>query len=271
MARAAKANAFLRHRGHVIADDIKSRALPIYFARPIVPLTYLLGKWLVVAAYIGVVMLVPNLLSLMLGVLVTGGLQTVGETARLGFDLIVSGVGVMVVGGALILDGRLYRGSQYVAGEIGQMSIDYKGVDGPYGNFGALERCVGHQQIQELAIRRFQEAGRDPKKSAELESLETLVEAARTGDVEATRVWNDVALYLGTALAGAVYLLNPDAIVIGGGVAHAGDVLFDPLKKQLQSTLSKEFWTDLEVKPAELGNDAGIIGSSALAADALDE
>ncbi|MCH8966344.1 MAG: ABC transporter permease subunit [Planctomycetes bacterium] len=87
----------------LIADDIKSRALPIYFARPIVPVTYLLGKWLVVAAYIGVVMLVPNLLSLMLGVLVTGGLQTVGETARLGFDLIVSGVGVMVVGGALIL------------------------------------------------------------------------------------------------------------------------------------------------------------------------
>ena len=53
-------------------------------------------------------------------------------------------------------------------------------------------------------------------------------------------------------------------------MAHAGDVLFDPLKEQLKSTLSEEFWVDLSMRPAELGNDAGIIGSSALAADALD-
>lgn len=175
------------------------------------------------------------------------------------------------VGGALILDGKLYRGSQYVAGEIGQMSIDYKGVDGPYGNHGALERYTGHQQIQEIAVRRFRDAGRRPEKSPELESLETLVEAARNNDTEARQVWADVALYLGTAVASSIYLLNPDAIIVGGGVAHAGDVLFDPLKKQLQSTLSEEFWVDLEVRPAELGNDAGIIGSSALAVDALEE
>lgn len=174
------------------------------------------------------------------------------------------------VGGALILDGSLYRGSQFVAGEIGMMSIDYKGVDGPYGNSGALERYIGHQQIKEIAIRRFRDAGRRPEKSPELESLETLVEAARNGDPQASQVWDDVALYLGTTLASAVYLLNPDAIVIGGGVAHAGEVLFDPLRKQIQSKLSKEFWAKLEVKPAELGNDAGMIGSSALAADALE-
>ncbi|NOY00684.1 MAG: ROK family protein [Verrucomicrobia bacterium] len=174
------------------------------------------------------------------------------------------------VGGALILDGNLYRGSQYVAGEIGQMSVDFKGVDGPYGNHGALERYIGHQQIQEIATRRFRDAGRRPENSPELTSLETLVEAARKGDAQATQVWADVACYLGTALAGVIYLLNPDAIVIGGGVAHAGDVLFDPLEEQLKSTLSEEFWTALKVIPAELGNDAGIIGSSALAADALE-
>ncbi len=173
------------------------------------------------------------------------------------------------VGGAFILDGHLYRGSQFVAGEVGMMSIDYKGVDGPYGNHGALERYIGHQQIKEIAVRRFRDAGRRPEKSPELESLETLVEAARNGDPQASQVWGDVALYLGTTLASVVYLLNPQAIVIGGGVAHAGDVLFEPLRKQIQSKLSKEFWANLEVKPAELGNDAGIIGSSALAADAL--
>lgn len=173
------------------------------------------------------------------------------------------------VGGALILDGHLYRGSQFAAGEIGQMSIDYQGVDGPYGNHGALERYVGHKHIHQLAVRRFRDAGRATDTCPELESLETLVKAARDGDDIAKQVWQDVAIYLGTTLASAIYLLNPDAIVIGGGVAHAGDVLFDPLKEQLKSTLSTEFWTDLKVIPAQLGNDAGIIGSSALAADAL--
>jgi ABC-type transport system involved in multi-copper enzyme maturation permease subunit len=87
----------------LIADDLKSRALPIYFARPVTPLTYLAGKWMVVACYIGLVVLVPNLLALILGTLVTGGLQTFGQTLGLGWDLVVTGIGVMVFGGAVIL------------------------------------------------------------------------------------------------------------------------------------------------------------------------
>lgn len=173
------------------------------------------------------------------------------------------------VGGALILNGQLYRGSQYAAGEIGQMSIDYQGVDGPYGNHGALERYVGHKHIHQMAVTRFREAGRDPDQSPQLESLETLVHAARDGDQISQQIWQDIAIYLGTTLASVIYLLNPDAIVIGGGVAHAGEVLFDPLKEQLKNTLSTEFWNHLKVIPAELGNHAGIIGSSALAVYAL--
>jgi len=87
----------------LIADDLKARALPIYFARPITPLTYLAGKWMVVAFFIGMVVLVPNLLALILGTLVTGGLQTFGQTLGLGWDLLVTGVGVMVFGGAVVL------------------------------------------------------------------------------------------------------------------------------------------------------------------------
>lgn len=87
----------------LIANDVKARALPIYFARPVTPLTYLLGKWMVAAAFIGMVALAPNLLALFLGVLITGGLNTWTQTLALGWDLLVCGLGIMVFGGLVIL------------------------------------------------------------------------------------------------------------------------------------------------------------------------
>lgn len=87
----------------LIAKDLKSRALPIYFAKPVTPSTYLAGKWLVVATFIAAVMLAPNLISLLIGSLVTGGLHTWGQTLGLGLDLFVSGAAVCLVGGAIIL------------------------------------------------------------------------------------------------------------------------------------------------------------------------
>jgi ABC-type transport system involved in multi-copper enzyme maturation permease subunit len=87
----------------LIADDIKARALPIYFAKPITPLTYLVGKWMVVGAFIAVVTAVPNLLSLIIGTVITDGVGTWRQTLDLGWDLLVSGVGVSVVGGMIIL------------------------------------------------------------------------------------------------------------------------------------------------------------------------
>ncbi|MCB1229694.1 MAG: ROK family protein [Verrucomicrobiae bacterium] len=172
------------------------------------------------------------------------------------------------VGGGLILNGELFRGSQYAAGEIGQMSIDYNGVDGPYGNWGALERYVGNQQITQIGVTRFTEAGREVKD--DICSPQSLAEAAYSGDEIAHQVWHVVADYLGTALTSIVYLLNPDAIIIGGGVAHAGDILFDPLKARIKAMLSDEFFEALQIIPATFGNTAGIIGSAALADDLVE-
>jgi ABC-2 type transport system permease protein len=87
----------------LIARDLRTRALPIYFAKPVTPLTYLAGKWLIVAAFIAAVMLVPNILSLSLGSLITGGLHTWHQTLELGFHVLVSGIVVCLVGGALVL------------------------------------------------------------------------------------------------------------------------------------------------------------------------
>ena len=87
----------------LIADDLKTNALPIYFARPITPMTYLLGKWLTIGVFIALCMLVPNMLALGGGILVAGTPGTWVQTFGLAGNLTLIGLGVMLIGGLLIL------------------------------------------------------------------------------------------------------------------------------------------------------------------------
>lgn len=173
------------------------------------------------------------------------------------------------IGGGLVLDGRMYRGTGFAAGEIGQTSIDYDGRPGHYGNLGALEKYTGNQQIAEHAVRRYAEAG-VVKEIADC-TPKRIAEAAKAGDDIARQVWGEVADWLGTALASIAWLLNPDVFVIGGGVSQAGDLIFDPLKNRVQSMLSTVVWERLQIVRARFSNEAGIIGNAALAADSLRE
>jgi glucokinase len=167
------------------------------------------------------------------------------------------------IGGALILNGRLYRGATKVAGEIGQTSIDYQGVDFVYGNKGALEAYVGHRHISERAKEIYLQVGKIL--SDEAAEPEQLTVAARAGDALAKQLWDDIGLKLGVGLINVIWLVNPDRIVLGGGVARAGDLIFEPIQRTIQNRCEKTFWEKLEVVPATLGNDAGIIGAATLA------
>lgn len=167
------------------------------------------------------------------------------------------------VGGGLILNGDLFRGAACAAGEIGQMSIDLHGVPGPYGNTGALERYIGNRQIVELAEALYRERGATPPSPLTPESLAT---AATAGDPVALAVWQRVAECLGFCLMSVIYLLNPEAIVVGGGVSEAGDLLFGPLRESLRKSLTSECFDHLKLVHARFGNTAGILGSSAMAA-----
>lgn len=168
------------------------------------------------------------------------------------------------VGGGLILNGQVYRGATYAAGEIGQMSVDYRGVAGPYGNSGALERYIGNKQITDLAEEMYRAAGRD---IPDPHTPEVIAKLAGAGDKTAIEVWEKVADYLANCLMSIVYLLNPEIIVIGGGVSEAGDLLFGPLLKNLEDSLTDECFDHLNIVPAKFGNTAGMIGCAALAAD----
>lgn len=107
----------------LIANDIKSCALPIYFAKPVTPITYVLGKWLIVASFIAMVLL-PNLASLIIGTLITGGLEPFSHTLDLGLDLLIVGLAMCVVGGAIML-------------AFSSMTSDYR-----YAAIGWLAVCV---------------------------------------------------------------------------------------------------------------------------------
>lgn len=168
------------------------------------------------------------------------------------------------VGGGLILNGDLFRGANCAAGEIGQMSIDLNGVPGPYGNTGALERYIGNRQISEMAAAIYAAKGIPLPTDASPEALAAL---AGEGDAVALEVWHEVARCLGFCLMSVVYLLNPEVIVVGGGVSEAGDILFGPLRETLRHSLTAECFDHLHIVPARYGNTAGILGSSAMAAE----
>lgn len=170
------------------------------------------------------------------------------------------------VGGGLVLDGRLYRGSTFGAGELGQMTIDCAGPLWVHGNPGALEGYIGNGPISKRAEALYKKAKQ--KTTPEQCKPQALAAAARKGDPVAQQVWDEFTTRLAAGLASAVWLLNPDRIVIGGGISKAGPLIFTPLKKKLKAQLAKSFTAKLEIVPARYGNDAGIIGSAAVALDA---
>ena len=167
------------------------------------------------------------------------------------------------VGGGFVVENRLVRGANYVAGELGQTSIDSQGPAGAYENRGSLEDYVGNQQITDLAFSRYQETGQ-PRDRSECTPAH-LSELAAKGENLALEIWDKVARMLSTSLMNCCWILNPEAIIIGGGVAQAGAVLFDPLEKHLRGQLGDPFKENLRILPARFSNEAGIVGAATLA------
>lgn len=172
------------------------------------------------------------------------------------------------VGGALFLDGRLYRGAHSMAGEIGHLSIDWKGPTSPQGR-GTLERYVGNRQLVEWAWNRI-DSGAAPGLARRVGGDRVgitprwLAEAAAEGDRDAIAIFDEAADCLATAFASLTYTLQPEVFIVGGGVAQSGEILFEPLRRHLRERLSPCFAERVEIRPAQLGADAGVIGAAAL-------
>ena len=174
------------------------------------------------------------------------------------------------VGGGLLLNGKIYRGAHSMAGEIGHMTIDMHGIRSPMG-IGGVEQYTGNRRIAAYALSRI-DAGADGAAilraaggSPENVTPKAIAEAAAAGDPLALEVFDHVADCLSAMMSSAAYLIQPQAFIVGGGVSAAGDILFNPLKKHLAERLNPVFFSRLEIRPAALGNDAGVIGCASLA------
>lgn len=173
------------------------------------------------------------------------------------------------IGSALVLNGEIYRGSCFSAGEFGHMPvIPQGGLLCGCGSQGCLETVAGTKAILILAHRLI-ERGFCPVLQARLNSTNPLTprliaEAAQAGDAGACRVWEEIGTWLGMGLAGLVNLLNPEQIIIGGGIAQAGEVLFAPIRREIRRRAFALPAEAATVVPAQLGPDAGVIGASVL-------
>ena len=172
------------------------------------------------------------------------------------------------VGGGLVLNGELYRGAGGAAGEVGHMSLDRNGPRCACGNFGCLERYVGAQYIVARAQAMLE---RDPRSSSLRDVASNLItplvisQAAAAGDGIAAAVWEETGIWLGVALASLVNVLNPERIVIGGGVARAGELLLAPARRTILERAMALPAARAEVVTAALGNDAAVVGAAMLA------
>ena len=176
------------------------------------------------------------------------------------------------VGGAILLDGELYRGAKGLAGELGHMTVDIHGAPCPCGNRGCLETYVGSRHIVERARRlvRSGAPGQVIDALADGEdglSPETLARAAAEGDWTARAAFAEAGRILGIALAGVMNLLSLDVIVIGGGVSAAGDSLWEPVTRAFRAHCMVPPDRQPAVLSSQFGTQAGLVGAGAWARD----
>lgn len=187
-------------------------------------------------------------------------------------DLLMVTVGTGV-GGGLVLDGELYRGAYGVAAEIGHLRVVPDGHLCGCGNRGCLEQYGSGSALVREA--RTAAAGSSPRAASLLERAggdpagitgPLITAAAQDGDPFAIELLASLARWLGAGIASLVAVLDPAAVVIGGGVSEAGDLLLDPMRTAFESHLSVHGYRPAaEIRAATLGNKAGVIGAADLA------
>jgi glucokinase len=182
--------------------------------------------------------------------------------------LVTVGTGI---GGGLVWDGALYRGAHGFAAEIGHVIVEPGGPRCGCGNLGCWEQVASGRALDRLG---GEAAGADPDgaiaRHAAGQSVrgQHVTAAAREGDAAAARIVQAVGRRLGQGIAGLVNILDPEVVVIGGGVAEEGDIVLEPARRAFRDAVeAPEHRPDVPFMPARLGNDAGAIGAAALAFD----
>ena len=173
------------------------------------------------------------------------------------------------IGGGVVIDGRIFDGADGWAAELGHMSISHDGRRCACGKTGCIEAYASAN----ATFKRYLERLGDSADSLVLEKAggdrdgvdaKMVCDAAKEGEALAREVVEETASYLGVFCGTLINGLNPDIILLGGGMAGAGDILFDKVREVAQRESLKDAFATVEIKPAALGNDAGILGAAAM-------
>ncbi len=170
------------------------------------------------------------------------------------------------VGGGLVLDGRVYRGAAWNAGELGHLTVDFRGRRCACGRRGCIEAYASGTNIAARAREAL--AGSDEPSCLRAIASPTardVGEAAAGGDALASRIWDESMEILGSAVANILDVFNPELVVLGGGVTRSGDQLLEPVREIGLRLAMPPARRSADVVLAGLGDDLGVVSAAALA------
>ena len=176
------------------------------------------------------------------------------------------------VGGGIIANGKLVHGVNGASGEVGHIIVEPNGYECTCGNHGCLEQYASATGIVHLAQDIAEEYEGNSRLKAMIDNGDEITakivfDLAKENDFLANEVVKKVAYYLGLACANISNTLNPETVVIGGGVSAAGEFLLKRVQQNFQKFAFPTVRTSTQLKLAQLGNDAGVIGAASLALD----
>ncbi len=184
-------------------------------------------------------------------------------------DIVCLAIGTGI-GAGIVIGGKIYRGAIDGAAEVGHTTVKLDGKKCKCGSFGCLERYASATAIAEMgrkASRKdtgsliYKLAGGDAKRV----TAKVVFNAAKQGDKAAEEIVQKVGWFLGAGIANLVNILNPEMVIIGGGVAKAGGILLKIVKKSIETYALEVNRKGLKITLGKLKTDAGIVGAAALA------
>ena len=178
------------------------------------------------------------------------------------------------IGGGLVINGQLHLGIGGTGGELGHMTIDYSGPVCGCGNKGCLEAFASGPAIAAMGMKAVTQGlttriGEMCEYDLNRITPELIAQAAREEDPIAMEIYERAGFYLGIAAANVCVAVGPRRIIIGGGVAQAGDLLVAPVRRTLQERVTVIPIEQVEVVQSQLGNNAGVIGVASWTAERL--
>ena len=172
------------------------------------------------------------------------------------------------VGGGIIINGEVLHGARHTAGEIGHIIIREGGLLCGCGNRGCLEAYASASAVAKRTLNAIKKGKKTiltdlVKNKLEDITCELVYDEARKGDSLCKQMADETGRYLGIGIANIVNLINPEMVILGGGMARAGDLLFEPVRKYVREHAFTAATEGVEVVPAALGVNAGAIGAVA--------